>query len=93
METYIHIRWGWISLLGGLIVLSTIFLLATMFKTKRLKVEAMRSSSLAAMTILSPEAKAYMGSTALQEGSIMRSEGLKLRLRRGSVGWTLDRVS
>lgn len=31
----------------------------------------MRSSSLAAMTILSAEAKAHMGSTALQEKSVV----------------------
>lgn len=47
VETYIHVRWEWLSLPVGLATLSIVFLVATIAKNERRRGMAWKSSSLA----------------------------------------------
>jgi hypothetical protein len=91
VETFVHIKWPWLSLLIGLVGASILFLLATI-DTAISRVEVMKSDALAAVTILSPKARNYMGPTALQNGTINRAEHLRLRLGKGDMRWSLHPV-
>ena len=92
VETFVHVKWPWLSLLIGLVGASILFLLITIIHSAISRVEVMKSDALAAVTILSPEARSYMGPTALRNGTINRAEGLRLRLGKGDAGWSLDPV-
>lgn len=91
-ETFIHVRWAWLSLLIGLAALSLVFLLATIVETNLANVEAMRSDPLAGVTILDAEAKTYMGAAAPQKWTASRAERLMVRLGRREGGWSLRPV-
>jgi hypothetical protein len=47
METYVHVQWYWLGLPVGLVGMSIIFLLATMWQNERKRALAWKSSSLA----------------------------------------------
>lgn len=47
VETFIHVKWGWLGLPVGLVGMSIVFLVATMVKNERTKAMAWKSSSLA----------------------------------------------
>lgn len=90
--TFVKVRWVWLSLIIGLVGSAILFVIFTMINTAIFGVETMKSNPLAAMTILSPEAKNLMGPTSLQRGTVKRAERLKLRLSKGELGWSLDPV-
>ncbi|KUJ09624.1 uncharacterized protein LY89DRAFT_657053, partial [Mollisia scopiformis] len=87
LETYVHVSWPWISFLIVLLVSSFAFLLATIVKTRAVKVDVMRSSALATMCALGQEVKGYMGPVDLRGSTFEKAEGLRVRLGKGATGW------
>ncbi|KAH8669548.1 hypothetical protein BGZ60DRAFT_407752 [Tricladium varicosporioides] len=96
-QSYVHVQWGWLTFLLTLLVSSFAFLLATIIKSKRAKVDIIRSSALAAMCGLSEESKGFMGPIELngKDGTLEKAGNLRVRLMGGDggngigKGWTL----
>lgn len=93
VETYINVRWPWLALLFGLIAASVLFLLGTILKTDRSRVDVMKSNPLAAITILSSDARSYMGPTGMQDDMAKKADELVLRLSKDDRGWNLKPVA
>ncbi|RDW66797.1 hypothetical protein BP5796_09546 [Coleophoma crateriformis] len=92
VETFVHVRWRWLTLLFGLVAASVVFLIGTVLTTSRYRVDAMKSNALAAVTVLSHDARTYMGPADLRDDMSKKADGLMLRLNKGEKGWDLKRV-
>ncbi|KAG9238055.1 hypothetical protein BJ875DRAFT_95466 [Amylocarpus encephaloides] len=90
MQPYIHVSWGWIPYIGNMTFSTCLLLAITIWKTRRTGVDVMKSSALAAMTSLSPEAKAFMGPVDYQGKSWMKGLFLKTQLEKTEGGWSLE---
>ena len=85
METYVHVRWAWLGLPIGLLILSTIFLIITMITSKRRGFAIWKTSSLAML---------FHGLDGIQEHHAVESRGqmddiavhTRVKLRRGEIG-------
>lgn len=61
-----------------------------MVKTRRAKVDVLRSSTLATICGLSQEVRSFMGPVDRRSGLLERAEGLRVRLQKGDLGWSLE---
>jgi len=61
VETFVHVRWGWIGYMAAEIGLATVFLVMTVLYTRRLKMQVLKSSPLATLLALNDETRSTVG--------------------------------
>lgn len=84
-ETYILIRWGWLTFLALEILLAHAFLIVTILWTRRSGTPVLKTSSLGAMLILSDEARRAVGTIDRFDEAKQRSKRVKVRLRGNQI--------
>ena len=99
-ESYVHIRWAWLSFLAIQLALSVSFLLGIMIQTAVWNVKILKGSSTAALLAISADDKAYLeerehilldNSRSEHEGEMARKlRAITCRFMGGDRGWTLD---
>lgn len=99
-ESYVHIRWAWLSFLAIQLVLSVSFLLGIMIQTAVWNVEVLKGSPAAALLAISADDKAYLEEREHTRLDNSRGEHANDRARKlraitcrfvgGDRGWTLD---
>ena len=90
-ETYVHVRWGWITLPLLLVVSGVVFLALAMFETRRHQVEIWKSSSLPLLFHgLSGQTKSQVRTVNLVSDMETRATETKVRLgKTEDDGWML----
>lgn len=90
-QTCIRVHWPWLSLPASLLLLTAIFLAATVAQTPmRLLPEAWKSSSLAALFFgLSYQTVEKIGAVADMDSALEKAKGMRADLRHGQGGWKL----
>ncbi|KAK3384718.1 hypothetical protein B0T24DRAFT_609357, partial [Lasiosphaeria ovina] len=53
-QTFVHVRWSWLTLLAGQLVLAFVFFVSTIVATSRLGAQVSKSSVLATIFALNP---------------------------------------
>jgi len=61
VETFVHVRWGWITYMASEILLAIVFLCVTVVYTRRLNMKVLKSSPLATLLALNDEARSSVG--------------------------------
>jgi hypothetical protein len=80
------------SFLASLLVLSFVFLVLTIFKSRRSDINVLKSSALAVMCGLSAESQRGMQHVKMR-GEIQDTAGrMNVELVRGPDGWQLERM-
>ncbi|KAK4043715.1 hypothetical protein C8A01DRAFT_32244 [Parachaetomium inaequale] len=96
-ETYVHIRWAWLTFLAIQIVLSVSFLVGIMVQTAVWNVKILKGSSTAALLAISADDKAYLeerenlfldGGPESEMARKMKT--ITCRFRPGERGWGLE---
>ncbi|KAH7383071.1 hypothetical protein BKA64DRAFT_749152 [Cadophora sp. MPI-SDFR-AT-0126] len=89
-QVFIHVSWGWLALPFVLELLAVVFLLCVILKSRRRKVMAWKSSSLAILRGLSADIREALG-VCMEENSTMEyeAESFDMRLDRDGDGWKL----
>lgn len=91
-ESFILVRWEWLSLLGCQVILTAIFLISVIIHTARLGVDVVKSANTAELFALG-----HHGERGIATLEHDRSEGITTqvdratiaRLRRSEAGWKL----
>jgi hypothetical protein len=99
-ESYVHIRWAWLSFLAIQLALSVSFLLGIMIQTAVWNVKILKGSSTAALLVISADDKAYLeerehilldNSRSEHEVEMARKlRAITCRFMSGNRGWTLN---
>ncbi|KAH8894728.1 hypothetical protein GQ53DRAFT_839680 [Thozetella sp. PMI_491] len=105
MQTYVHVRWGWISFLASQLVVGAVFLISTIvvsFRHHAAEVMAakeagaghqspvLKSSAFAVLFALSDESRRLTGSVQTVSGMNSRAGGLMGRMEGGEMIITRD---
>jgi hypothetical protein len=90
-ESYVRVRWAWISYLLALFVLSFVFLSATMIKSSHSQVNILKSSALAAMAGFSMASEGNMRQAELRGKIWHKAQKVKVRLVKSEKGWQMQR--
>lgn len=94
METYVQAAYVWLTLPIGVVFLTLIFLLATMAKSHKAKIEIWKSSSLAALRGLHPGLHYDLGGglrTISEVEELAEFLEVKMEFHR-QKGWSLVRA-
>jgi hypothetical protein len=96
-ESYVHVRWAWLTFLAIQIVLAVSFLLGIMVQTAVWNVKILKGSSTAALLAISAHDKAYLEERENlfldggQESEMARKmKTIACRFRPGERGWGLE---
>lgn len=100
-ESYVHIRWAWLTFLAIQVVLSVSFLVGIMVQTAVWNVKILKASPTAALLAISADDKAHLEARddmlldsshgGGQESEMARKlQGITCRFRPGERGWALD---
>jgi hypothetical protein len=100
-ESYVHIRWAWLTFLAIQVALSVSFLVGIMVQTAVWNVKILKASPTAPLLALSADDKAYMEARENmlldsshgggQESEMARKlQGITCRFRPGERGWALE---
>ena len=84
-----EVNWLWFILPGSLVVLSFLFLTATMAKSKRAGIRPWKTSALATLQGLSCGLHADLGPLDEQDSMEKAAENRFVMLRRQETGWRL----
>jgi hypothetical protein len=76
-QVFVKVRWGWIALLASELVLTSLFLVATVAETFSARAPVLKGSSLPTLCILDKEARERLGSVSDIE--TLRREARRLR--------------
>jgi hypothetical protein len=90
VETYVSVTWLWLIFPGLVVLISLVFLLATMVKNSGRRAKVWKSSSLAALSGLSIETRAHLGDLTSTATVEERAQGIKVRLIEDEGRWKLD---
>jgi hypothetical protein len=89
VETYVLAVWAWLALPICVVLLTLVFLLATIWKNSRRQSKTWKSSSLATMSALSSEAQAQLGPLTSMSTIEERAKGMKVWMVEERDGWKL----
>src|SRR3569833_3361196 len=84
VETFVHVRWGWIGYMAAEIGLATVFLVMTVLYTRRLKMQVLKSSPLATLLALTNETRSTVG--GITTAAKVRSMTKNVKVGRGGGG-------
>ncbi|KAI3321719.1 hypothetical protein HD806DRAFT_545450 [Xylariaceae sp. AK1471] len=84
-ETFVEIRWGWFAFLVTEVTLSTIFVLATIARTKTLALQPIKSSPLAMLVALSQESHVSLGGMGEERVLRRRAREVYAQLQDGEL--------
>lgn len=87
-ETYVKVVWAWLILPLCIVFLALVFLVATIWQSRGGK-KAWKSSSLAALSVLSSETKAKLGGLTSISVIGERAKGMKVKMEEDRDGWKL----
>lgn len=79
-ETYVHVRWGWLALLGAQIVLCIVFLFFTIVATHMSGTMVLKSSPLAALMALGQSSRDAVGNLSTEADMKQRAAKYKATL-------------
>ena len=85
-QTFVRVHWGWVSMLGGQLVLTSAFLLAIMWESWRAKMQVLKSSTLATMCALDSTGRDAVGGISSPSGMERKAKELGVRLGRDPSG-------
>ncbi|KAL2064485.1 hypothetical protein VTL71DRAFT_4979 [Oculimacula yallundae] len=85
--TYIHIEWKWLYFPIGLLILSFVFLTATIIKSHFSAVGIWKGSTLATMQVLTEETRRELGPLSTNSRITKSAEARDVRLRNVGGGW------
>jgi hypothetical protein len=60
-ESFVRVRWGWITYMAAEILLAIVFLIVTIVYTRQLRMKVLKSSPLATLLALSDETRSTFG--------------------------------
>ncbi len=85
-QTFVAVRWGYVSLLAAQLSLVLVFFVATVAQTYASRMQILKGSAFATMCALDGDTRAALGSID-ELGALGRRAGaLKVRLQRGGAG-------
>ncbi|KAK5659758.1 hypothetical protein OQA88_969 [Cercophora sp. LCS_1] len=84
-ENWVKINWGWVSFLAAEILLSYIFLAATVYRTIRLGTPVLKSSELATILASTEGLSNAVGSVNNMDEAVERSKGVTMNLQDGRL--------
>ncbi|KAK5656056.1 hypothetical protein OQA88_5195 [Cercophora sp. LCS_1] len=84
-ETFVQVRWGWLAFLGVEMLLSYLFLTATIHKTAKLGAPVLKSSELATLLASTPELCGAVGRIEELEDVKDKSKGVRIQLKEGKL--------
>ncbi|KAK5655525.1 hypothetical protein OQA88_5456 [Cercophora sp. LCS_1] len=79
-ETFVHITWGWIVFLAVEMILSFLFLAATIYRTAKLKAPVLKSSELATLLVSSDEVRQKVGTIERLEDAEANARKVAVKL-------------
>ena len=79
-ETFVHVRWGWITYMGFEILLAIVFLCLTVAYTQRLNMKVLKSSPLATLLALNDEARSTVGGITTPKRVRSSAKSVKVNL-------------
>jgi len=97
-ETYVHVRWAWLTFLAIQIALAVSFLLGIMVQTAVWDVKILKGSPTAALLAISADEKAYLesredmflDSSGEEREATRKMKSIPCRFRSGGNGWELE---
>jgi len=100
-ESYVHVRWVWLTFLAIQVALSVSFLIGIMVQTAVWNVKVLKGSSTAALFAISADDRSYLearGNVGLgrsrhvggESETKRKLQGVTCRFRPGERGWTLE---
>lgn len=91
-ESFILVRWEWLSLLGCQVILTAIFLTSVIIHTARLGVDVVKSANTAELFALGNHNQpriATLGQDRLEGITTRLDRATMVRLRKSEAGWKL----
>jgi hypothetical protein len=85
-QAFVHIHWGWISLLSLQLGFASLFLLLTVLSTNKSRMQVLKGSSLATLCALRPDVREEMGGIGGFDRLRRKARRIKVRLERGEDG-------
>ena len=85
-QTFVRVHWGWVSMLGAQLVLTSAFLLAIMWESWRARIQILKSSTLATMCAMDSTGRDAVGGIVNGSDMEKRAKELGVRLGRAPVG-------
>lgn len=99
-ETYVHVRWPWLTLLVAQVGLSVLTFILVVAQTAGLDIEIVKGSSLPALLAVKADEKAslmeeqhHMSGTSskIAEPLDLQATGITGAFHRSGRGWTLEK--
>ncbi|KAB5575307.1 hypothetical protein GE09DRAFT_1091628 [Coniochaeta sp. 2T2.1] len=85
-QTYVRIRWGWITLLAAQLFLTSLFLIAIVVETHVARVQVLKDSTLATMCALDGPTREQLGGLGDFKAVRERARVLDIGVERGGSG-------
>jgi len=79
-ETFVRVRWGWITYMACEILLAAVFLTMTVLYTRRLNIQVLKSSPLATLLALNGEARSSLGAITTAKRVRSNARAVKVNL-------------
>jgi hypothetical protein len=95
-ETFVKIRWGWITLLLGQFILTAAFLIVTAVVTNQMKGQVLKSSAIALLLALGDDCRSIMGGIESVPAMMRKARVLQVKLHDDTVlpsGTSPDRIN
>ena len=78
-ETFVQVRWPWLTFLAAMIAMSFFFFLFTVITTHRLRVPVLKGSAIASMLVPNPEVQSALGSLLDLDDAQKRAKFVRVR--------------
>lgn len=92
LETYVSVNYEWLIFPISIVLLTLIFLLTTMIKSYRHGTHVWKSSTLAVLSALGPEAREALGVPGSIVDMDAKAKKLRLVMRQREEGWRMEVV-
>lgn len=85
-QTYVKVRWGWITILAVEQIMACVFVIITIVHTQRRSVDVLKRSVLASLVVLDESVRAVMGGKATNvEDLEKKAAGVNVRFKDGRI--------
>ncbi|KAK0644005.1 hypothetical protein B0T16DRAFT_333678 [Cercophora newfieldiana] len=88
-QSFIKVHWAWVSMLAVQLLLTAVFLIFTVTKTYKLRMQVIKNSSLATLCALDETTRQQIGSFGDLDGITRKAKDLEVRLERDEKGVAL----
>ncbi len=88
-QTFVSVSWGYVAMLAAQLLLTALFLAATVARTRASRLQILKGSSLATMCGLDRDARKALGGIYDPDTLDRAARDVRVRLERGSSGVAL----